>query len=423
MSRKGLLAGFTIVACLAGCPNAPWNQQSPPGEEVKSDKTRNTSPDVPSADLTELVAGNSAFAFDLYQQVRTQDGNLFFSPYSISSALAMTYAGARGQTEQEMADALDFSLPQERLHPAFNALDLALASRAADGDFQLSIVNRLWGQTGFTFLPDFLDVLAENYGAGLSLLDFIKNADSAQVLINLWVAGQTNDRIQDLIPAGAVNDLTRLVLTNAIYFKADWAAQFEPSMTQDGAFHLLGGDEITVPMMHKTTDLGYAAGDGYQLVELPYKGDEVSMVVLLPDTGRFEEIEAQLDGPQMETWLAGVVSLEVKLTMPKFTMEQNVPLTDSLSAMGMSTAFSGAADFSGMTDQQALAISDVLHKAFVKVDEKGTEAAAATAVVMGGTSVGPPPVIVVIDRSFVFMIRDRVTGTVLFLGRVLNPGS
>jgi serpin B len=422
MSRKALLAGFTIVACLAGCPNTQRNTQ-PPGEEVKSDKARNTSPDVSADDLAELVAGNSAFAFDLYQQVRTGDGNLFFSPYSISSALAMTYAGARGQTEQEMADTLDFSLPQERLHPAFNALDLALASRAADGDFQLNIVNRLWGQTGFTFLPGFLDVLAENYGAGLSLLDFIKNAEAARVAINDWVAEQTNDRIQDLIPAGAVNDLTRLVLTNAIYFKADWAAQFEPSMTQDGAFHLLGGDEITVPMMHKTTDLGYAAGDGYQLVELPYKGDEVSMVVLLPDTGRFEEIEAQLDGPQMETWLAGVVSLEVKLTIPKFTMEQNVPLTDSLSAMGMSTPFSDAADFSGMTDQQPLRISSVLHKAFVVVNEEGTEAAAATAVIFGATSVPPPPPVVEIDRPFIFLIRDRVTGTVLFLGRVLNPGS
>jgi len=392
-----------------------------------------TSPDLAPSDMRDLVAGNSAFASDLYQALSAEDGNLFYSPYSISLALAMTYAGARGETEQQMANTLHFILSQDRLHSAFNGLDLELAGRGegAEGTdeqgFRLNIVNALWGQRDFDFLSEFLDLVAENYGAGLRLLDFVKAAEDSRIVINDWVSEQTEGRIEDLIPQGVIDELTRLVLTNAIFFNAAWLYPFTESQTKDGAFHLLDGGEVTVQMMRQTVGFGLAKGDGYQAVELPYDGDELSMVILVPDAGQFEAFEGSLDAELVRTIVNNLVPTWLALTMPKFEFESGFSLTDALSAIGMPVAFvpprectAEGADFSGMTGTCDLFVKEVVHKAFVSVDEEGTEAAAATAVIVGPTSLPPS---VVIDRPFVFLIRDIETGAILFVGRVADPSA
>jgi serpin B len=401
------------------------------GEVLRSDKERITSPDVSSSEQALLVEGNSAFAFALYQALKEKEGNLFYSPYSISLALAMTYAGARGETAQQMADTLHFILEQARLHPAFNWLDAELAGRGQgaqgkDGKgFRLNIVNAIWGQKDYEFLTEFLDVLAENYGAGLRILDFINEAEKCRVTINDWVSNQTEGRIEDLIPEGAIDELTRLVLTNAIYFNAAWKYPFDKGMTTDGPFYLLDGGQAAVPMMRQTESFGYTHGNGYQAVELLYDGDELSMVILLPASGDFESFEKELEAQRVHAIIGDMQNTRVTLTIPKFEFESQFSLKGTLSDMGMPIAFSlGEADLSGMNGNRELFISDVVHKAFVAVDEAGTEAAAATAVIVGVTSVPTePPVEVTIDRPFIFLIRDIETGAILFVGRVLNPGA
>ncbi|MBA7621050.1 hypothetical protein ES703_28407 [subsurface metagenome] len=399
------------------------------GEVVQSEKERVTSPDVSGANLTTLVEGNSTFAFNLYQALREEDGNLFYSPYSISLALAMTYAGARGETEQQIADALDFTLPPDRLHPAFNSLDLELSLRGEgaegkDGEgFRLNIVNAIWGQKDYEFLAEFLDLLAENYGAGLRVLDFVNTPEESRLTINNWVSDQTEGRIEDLIPQGLIDALTRLVLTNAIYFNAAWQYPFSEDMTEDGSFYLLDGGEIIVPMMRQTELFGYAEGDGYQAVELLYDGGELSMVILLPQAGHFEAFEESLDTQQVDGIAGRLEFRQVTLAMPRFEFESDFSLRETLAAMGMPLAFSWAADFSGMTGNQDLFIADVVHKAFVSVDEAGTEAAAATAVVMPLSIPPEEPVEVTVNRPFIFLIHDIETGSILFIGRVVNPSA
>ncbi len=430
--KTKLLSILMVIALLglAGC--SIWigvpGDHLPLGEIVRSEKQRVTSPDVAETDLAELVAGNSAFAFDLYQAIGEGDGNLFYSPYSISLALAMTYAGARGETEQQMADTLHHTLPQDQLHPAFNALDLALASRGEGaegqdgGGFRLNIVNSIWGQTGYSFLPAFLDTLAENYGAGLRLLDFVKAPEESRGTINDWVSEETEGKIEDLLPPNSITPETVLVLTNAIYFNAAWSHPFDEELTHDGPFSLLDGGQVTVPMMEQTEYFGYAEGEGYQAVELPYDGGELSMVILLPEDGRFEEFVRALDAQQVASIAKDINPQGVHLTMPKFTYESSFRLKKALAAIGMPAAFT-AADFSGMDGTRNLFIDDVFHKAFVSVDEAGTEAAAATAVVVALTAAPSPPIEVTVDRPFVFVIRDIETGALLFVGRVVNPSA
>jgi len=426
--NKGLIVALVLVLLL---PVIASTQLAQPvaGEVLKSDKERITSPDVSASEQALLVGGNSAFAFELYQALKEEGGNLFYSPYSISLALAMTYAGARGDTAQQMADALRFMLEQDRLHSAFNWLDAELAKRGEgaqgkDGEgFRLNIVNAIWGQKEYEFLPTFLDVLAENYGAGLRILDFITETEKSRLTINDWVSDQTEGRIEDLIPQGAIDALTRLVLTNAIYFNAAWENPFNKDITADGPFYLLDGGQVTVPMMKQTEAFGYTEGEGYQAVELLYNGDELSMVILLPEAGEFEAFEEGLQAQQVCDIINSLQLTAVALTMPQFEFDSEFSLRDTLAEMGMPIAFSSDADFSGMTGNRELFISDVVHKAFVAVDEAGTEAAAATAVIMKLTAVPEPPVEVNIDRPFIFLIRDIETGAVLFIGRVLNPGA
>lgn len=418
---SGLLVAI-LVASLAGCGATIQGMGI-----AMSDRERVSSPNVAAPDLNDLVEGNNAFAFDLYQALSDKDGNLFYSPYSISVALAMTYAGARGETERQMADTLHFALPQDRLHPAFNALDLELAARGAgakgkDGEgFRLNIVNAIWGQQDYQFLADFLDVLAENYGAGLRLLDFANAPEQSRVKINEWVSDQTEGRIEDLIPPDVIDSLTRLVLTDAIYFNAAWQYPFDKNTTSNGLFHLLNGGDVTVPMMEQTESFCYTEGDSYQAIELPYDGQELSMVILLPKAGQFDAFEKLLDAELVKAIIDKLETCRVAVTMPKFEYESSFSLKQALSTLGMGVAFTSGADFSGIDGKRDLLIQDVLHKAFVSVDEAGTEAAAATAVIIGLTSVPAQVVEFKIDRPFIFLIRDIPTGSTLFIGRVLNP--
>jgi len=421
--KNKLIAVLVIVSLLPviACT------QAAAGEVLTSDKERITSPDVSTNEQALLVEGNSAFAFELYQALKGEEGNLFYSPYSISVALAMTYSGARNETAEQMADTLQFLLEQERLHPAFNWLDAELASRGEgaqgkdDEGFRLNVVNAIWGQKDYSFLPAFLDVLAENYGAGLRILDFITETEKSRVTINDWVSDQTEGRIEDLIPQGMITWLTRLVLTNAIYFNAAWEYPFDEDVTADGPFYLPDGGQVIVPMMKQTESFGYTEGEAYQAVELLYDGEELSMVILLPEAGNFEAFEKNLEA-QVSDIISGLQLTEVALTMPQFEFDSEFSLKDTLADMGMPIAFSGAADFSGMTGNPELFISEVVHKAFVAVDEAGTEAAAATAVIMEYSAVPEPFVEVTIDRPFIFLIRDIETGAILFVGRVMNPG-
>ena len=428
-----LMLSAVIVSGCAPTTAQPTPTPQPPtpsGGIAQSEKQRVTAPQANEADLADLVSGNSALAFDLYQSLREENGNLFYSPYSISLALAMTSAGARAETERQMADTLHFMLWQDRLHPAFNSLDLELARRGEGAQgrdeegFRLNIVNSIWGQDGYEFLAEFLDLLAENYGAGLRLLDFAKAPEASRLTINDWVSDQTEDRIENLIPKGLIDTLTRLVLVNAIYFNAAWSQPFEERLTDDGTFHLLDGSEVTVPMMRQTEFFGYAEGEGYQAVELPYDGRELSMVILLPEAGQFESFEGSLNAERAAGILQNLDPARVALTMPKFELESDFSLAEVLVALGMPDAFSMAADFSGMDGTHQLFIKNVVHKAFVSVDEAGTEAAAATAVVVAEKAMMPEePVEVTVDRPFIFLIRDIETGAILFVGRIVNPSA
>jgi serpin B len=341
----------------------------------------------------------------------------------------MTYAGARTETEEQMASTLHYTLPQEQLHPAFNGLDQELTSRGEgaqgrDGQgFRLNIVNAIWGQDGYPFLPQFLDTLARNYGAGLRIVDFVNATETARLTINNWVSEQTEGRIEDLIPPGSVDAATRLVLTNAIYFNAAWAEPFVVEQTQDGAFHLLDGSEVIVPMMSQATSHRYAEGDGFQAVEMAYDGHELSMLILLPEEGSFEAFEQALDAGQVEAIVEDLGHQQVALTLPSFEFDTKFNLERTLAEMGMPLAFSSNADFSGMTGTRELFISQVIHQAFVSVDEAGTEAAAATAVMMKLGAAPGEPIEVRVDRPFIFFIRDNTTGAILFGGRIMNPST
>ena len=395
---------------------------------LKADAPRVTAPNVSDTQLSSLVKGNSAFAFTLYQQLKKDNtGNLFYSPYSISTALGMTYAGAVGDTEKQMGSALHFTLPQGQLHPAFNQLALDLASRGPNAQgtngksFALNIANALWGQQDFTIQSAFLKILAQNYGTGMNLLDFKNSPEPSRVTINNWVSDQTNNRIKDLLPQGSITPATRFVLTNAIYFDAAWQNPFAKESTSNGNFNLLNSSTVSVPMMNHEGSYSYVKGSGYQAVELPYSGNEVAMDIIVPDAGQFNTFESGMTADSISGIIGSLKSSFMVLALPKFQFDSSFSLKQALSALGMPVAFTDKADFSGITGQPNLIISDVVHKAFVAVDEEGTEAAAATGVIMVGAAM--PANSLTVDRPFVFLIRDIQTGAILFIGRVLNPAS
>jgi serpin B len=376
----------------------------------------------PKADRDAAVKGDTAFALDLYARLRTDDGNLFFSPYSISTALAMTRAGARGDTAAEMDKVLHFTLPQDRLHAAFAALGKEINGDPEDNKrgYQLRTANALWGQNGYPFAPDFLKLVKDSYGGGLNLLDFAGATEDARQTINAWVEKQTNDKIKELLAKGILTEDTKLVLTNAIYFKGDWARQFKKDLTRDEPFHFTAHKSVTVPLMKQWGAFRAYNGEALQALELPYAGGALSMVVLLPrQVDGLADLEKALTPERLNGWHGQLRKVdEMEVSLPKFKMTWNLDLSETLKDMGMPTAFSGAADFSGFTGgRNELQVTHVIHKAYVDVNEEGTEAAAATAVIVDASD--PPQFRA--DHPFLFLIRDSRNGSILFLGRVTDP--
>jgi len=375
-----------------------------------------------------IVKGNNEFALELYAKLRTQEGNLFFSPYSISTALAMAYAGARGETESQMAKALHFfTTPSTSggFASEFGAIVKDLNVRGAKGGYELNVANALWGQRGYGFLAEFLEPIKNNYGGELNEVDFINASETARQTINSWVEKQTRNKIKDLIQQGVLDSMTRLVLTNAIYFKGNWARQFEKDKTKESPFTLISGKEVNVPMMNQTAEFNYMEADDFQGLELPYVNDELSMIILLPrKVDGLSGLEKILVMEKFSGWLSELGKREVIVSVPKFKMTSQFSLADVLRSMGMTDAFSVKANFSGMNGKRDLFISAVVHKAYVDVYEEGTEAAAATAVVMKTTSVMPGQIPVFrADHPFLFLIRDNKTGSILFIGRAMNPSA
>ncbi len=376
------------------------------------------------SDLIATVTGNNTFALDLYSILRKEEGNLFFSPYSLSSALAMTYAGARGDTAAEIAKVLHFTQGSDGMHPALADLNKVFDTIQKAGHVRLHIANSLWPQKDHPFQPDYLTLLKEHYGASITPVDYVTATEQAREKINKWVEVKTKEKITNLIPPGVLNHLTRLVLVNAIYFKGDWKSQFDPINTRESEFTVSKHDEVKVSMMHQKGRFGYGETSGAQLLELPYLGSDLSMVVILPQTvDHLPEIERQLTEANLHLWLSSLSKQEVLVWLPKFKVTWGVfSLKEPLQYLGMRKAFDPlGADFSGMDGTRELFITQVLHKAFVEVNEEGTEAAAATAAVVGRTMALHRTQTFKADHPFLFLIRDNVTGSILFLGRVLNP--
>jgi serpin B len=380
-----------------------------------------------SSDGTAGVRGDNQFAIDLYAQLdRTQPGeNLFFSPTSVSLALSMTAAGARGPTLSEMVKVLhlaqDLSQAQAHDRQLLEEWNAVGQKRA----YQLRVANRLWGQKGYPIRPEFLALTREQYGAEMSLLDFAQ-AESARAEINQWVEQQTNGKIKDLIASGMIGAFTRLVLTNAVYFQGDWVKPFDKKNTRDEDFTVSASRKIKVPLMHQKAMLGYADEETFQALEMPYAGSELSMVVLLPkQADGLPELEKSLSVEKLAELTTKLGAREIVSYLPRFKMATAFRLNPVLEALGMRRAFSREADFSGISAAEDLCVSDVLHKAYVDVNEEGTEAAAATAVVMKAMAVRRAASIPMFraDHPFLFLIRDMRSGSILFLGRLTNPSA
>lgn len=376
-------------------------------------------------DAAAVVKGNNQFAFDLYGKLREKEGNLFFSPYSISTALGMTYAGARGETAKEMENVLRFPLPQEKLHSAFADIIKEVNGDGRNRGYELSVANSLWAQKDLELRTDFVKLTKDHYRAGMYQVDYVQDAEGARKTINAWVEKETNDKIQELLKPRMVSELTRLVLVNAIYFKSLWKHEFNEKLTKQEPFFLAPDKKTDVALMHQECTTNYYRGDQFQLLELPYQNYALSMLILLPNkVDGVAALERDLTNEKLAGWLEKMKTYKVTLTLPKFKVTSEFILNQQLEKMGMTSAFkAGSADFSGMTSKERFVISRVIHKAYVDVNEKGTEAAAATAVVVDGGG-GPSPegkVEFRADHPFIFLIRDNKTGSILFQGRVTDP--
>ncbi|MCA9912491.1 MAG: serpin family protein [Anaerolineae bacterium] len=383
--------------------------------------------------MVTLAEGNTAFAFDLYQQVRAEDGNFFYSPYSISQAVALVYAGAQGATAQQIADTMHFTLPLDQLGSSFGDVNAALQSYAdslpteyQDAAFQLTIANSLWGQRGYPFADAYLNILSDSFSSELRSVDYQSAADAARQEINAWVAENTNNKIPSVIPEGVLSEQTRLVLANAIYFNARWRNEFPAFSTQDADFTTLAGDSVQVPMMGQEGNFSFVDADGYDAISLPYMSPQVSMILILPED--FSAFEESLDAATFTEIAASLEPGRAIVQIPRFEINADLQLGTILQQMGMQDAFDGsAADFSGMVRNGEfpdgnLALDAALHRAVIKVDEEGTEAAAVTIMMMGATSAPPPATFTFrADKPFIFAIYDNETGTVLFLGRLVDP--
>lgn len=414
MTVRSAILPAVIAASLVGAGAMGWRWY------VAEREPAEVPLEVPPEDLKPLVDGNNQFAVELYKKLAETDGNIVVSPYSISSALAMTYAGARGQTAEEMKNTLHFTLPPDRLHPAFGGTTRWLASVGGRKPNELGIANALWAQKGLGFVPEFLDLTGKSYGAGLRDVDFATDPGGSRQTINRWVEAQTRDRIKDLLKENDITSQVRSVLTNAIYFKGEWKHQFDKRQTYDGDFETVPGVKVKVPMMRRSELKVRASKAGpWRMLELPYAGDRLAMVVLLPmKRNGLREAESQLTPTELQQGLDRLAETEIGVHLPRFKFTSRFDLGHSLSEMGMPIAFTDAADFSGITPGRGLHIKDVIHGGSVEVDEVGTVAAAATHVVM--EKIAQPPEFRA-DQPFLFLIRDMKAGNILFLGRVTDP--
>jgi serpin B len=424
-----VLAGAITVAACAGTDDVPspgtsHNRQEATVEFISSNLARQHA----AGTFEDVVEADTRFALDLLRTLATEEENLFLSPYSIATALSMTLPGARGKTEREMATVLGADT-SDAWHRARNGLDRSLMREREGIDdlepLRLNVTNSIWGQSDYPFEEMFLDLLAAEYGAGLGILDFIGSPEPSRATINSWVKEKTQDRIPELLAEGSIDSTTRLVLTNAIHFKASWIHQFEESATRDLPFAAPSGS-VDVPTMHGNPTVPYGVGNGWQAARLPYAGG-ASMLLIAPDEGEIADFTTTLD---LDTLLAirdGLTEHAVDLRMPKLEVETAVSLADTLKTLGMTSAFApprgeSGADFSGITAERELFVHDVVHQANVTVDEEGTEAAAATAVLIGLTS-APPPAAFHLDRPFLLLIEDEQTGAILFAGQVVDPSA
>ena len=387
------------------------------GCEKKPTQTITLPPDV-----KKLALDNSAFAFDLFHKLRTTEGNLFFSPYSISTALGMTYAGARVNTEKQMAKALRFSLDQEKLHPAFAGLQTWVNHLQKDARVKLYVANSLWPQRDYPFLDEYLSLVNEHYGVSITPVDYKRALEAACNNINRWVEQKTENKITDVIPPRVLDDLTQLVLINAIYFKGTWANQFNPRQTKGAPFHITPEKSVRIPMMDQEATVKYAEVDDLQILGLLYRGDSLSMLALLPkEIDGLEQLEDSLSAENLDSWRSHLSETKVHIFLPKFRVTCEFRLDKTLQAMGMVDAFIlGKADFAGMTGTHELFISAVIHKAYVDVNEEGTEAAAATGAILAPGRFAEPPTFRA-DHPFLFLIQENKTGSILFMGRVTDP--
>lgn len=383
--------------------------------------------------VNKLVDANNQFAMDLYGKYKSEEGNVFFSPYSISSALAMTYEGAKGQTAKEMQDVLH--LPDDKDAMRSDFLSIKNGLNKAGKSYNLSVANALWAQKDFPFISNYFSTVESYYGGKATNLDFKTDTENSRLTINNWVEDKTNDKIKDLIPKGVLTSDTGLVLTNAIYFKANWSLPFDARDTRnDSKFNLSSGDIVDVKMMRQLDKFNYGETSNLQILEMSYRGDDLSMLIILPKDNNLNALENTFSKENLDNWKASMQDKDVRVSLPKFKFETKYFMADTLKQMGMPTAFDrDNADFTGMFTKTPsignLYISAVIHQTFVEVAEYGTEAAAATAVVMGiATSVGPgpaqePPKVFNADHPFIFVIQQKSTGNILFMGRMSNPSA
>ncbi|HXK48858.1 MAG TPA: serpin family protein [Clostridiales bacterium] len=382
-------------------------------------------PEIPAGEKAmqrTASESNNIFMIKTYKLLTEEDKNIFISPFSISSALAMTYAGSAGKTEEEMGSALEFPKNDEQFHENFGGLTNAINDVSGKGDIQLTIANSLWLAEGYKFLDSFLKTNKTHYKTEMTNLNFA-DSEKSRKTINDWVADKTKDKIKELIPQGILDALTRLVLTNAVYFKAEWADQFKKGNTQPSEFFTYSGT-VNADLMNIKKRFSYMENDELQFLEMPYKGNDASMYILLPrKKDGLKDIEKKLTWEDIEKYTNSMYSKEVDVHFPKFTMSLEYELSQLLTKLGMKAAFTKGADFSKMTGNKELYISAVIHKTFIDVDEAGTEAAAATAVVMRMKSAMPDPEFAVFkaDHPFFYFIKEKSTGTVLFAGRVIDP--
>lgn len=421
---------FFLFCIAAGCSgNSETSGVTNSGVIAKSALARDTNPQVSDADFAAVVEGNTDFALKAFPLLDPGSGtNTVFSPYGITQAFALAAAGANGTTLSGIEEALYFMLPQGRLNPAFNKLDLLLAAETSgvvQGNAvqlpQLNIVNALWAQEGFPILQAYLDTIALNYGAGVHLLDFINATEESRLTMNSWVEEQTNNRIQDMLPEGSISAATRVVLTNAIWFKANWASQFSPENTRDQPFNGRDGLSSNVPFMHQTLTLPYAQTSGCQAFDVPYADGKLSMLVLMPAPGTFDTFLSTLTPTKLEDITNLLADSRIALALPKFTFNTGLDMGSTLQTLGMTDAFDPSkADFSGIDGSRDLSIDAVVQKAFISVSEQGTEAAAATGIIVIATSFPASSLPLTVDHPFIFMIRDRQTGLILFMGKVVS---